>query len=86
MIALADTMDAAATVQVDPDRHRFETPDVSGLGLGDFDPHIRLQDSPLDQEARLADKLRLARAFASANNALIRRQRSGVMGTRFIRI
>ena len=61
LIALTDIMDSALTVEVDLDRHRFVLPPH------DDAPHIRLHDSPLEQEARLEMKLRLARAFASAN-------------------
>ena len=68
LIALADTMDAAATIVVDPARHQYRRPSMAEVGMAtDFDPHIRLQDAPLDQEARMADKLRLAAAFAAAN-------------------
>lgn len=63
LIALADIMDSALTVEVDLDRHRFVNPPHEE----EF-PHIRLQDSPTDQEARLETKLRLARTFASANS------------------
>ena len=63
LIALADVMDSALTVHVDLDRHRFVNPPH-----GEEFPHIRLQDSPMDQEARLESKLRLARRFASANS------------------
>ena len=63
LIALTDIMDSAMTVEVDLDRHRFVNPPHEE----EF-PHIRLQDSPTDQEARLETKLRLARRFASANS------------------
>ena len=63
LIALADVMDSGLTVEVDLDRHRFVTPPHE-----EELPHIRLQDSPTDQEARLGTKLRLARMFASANS------------------
>ena len=61
LIALTDIMDSALSVVVDLDRHRFVLPAHSDQ------PHIRLGDSPLEQETRLETKLRLARAFASAN-------------------
>ena len=61
LVALTDIMDSALTVDVDLHRHRFVAPPR------DEDPHIRLIDSPLQQEARLEHKLRLATAFASAN-------------------
>ncbi len=62
LIALTDIMDSALTVEVDLHRHRFVNPPHEKEL-----PHIRLQDSPTDQEARLETKLRLARMFASAN-------------------
>ena len=61
LIALTDIMDSALSVAVDLDRHQFVLPPH-----GD-QPHIRLGDSPVEQETRLETKLRLARAFASAN-------------------
>ena len=63
LIALTDIMDSALTVDIDLDRHRFENPPHE-----EPFPHIRLQDSPADQESRLETKLRLARMFASANS------------------
>ena len=62
LIALTDIMDSALTVDIDLNRHRFVTPPHE-----EPFPHIRLHDSPTDQEARLETKLRLARMFASAN-------------------
>ena len=61
MIALTDVMDSALSVNIDLDRHRFVLPAHEDA------PHIRLNDSPVEQEARLETKLRLARAFAAAN-------------------
>ena len=63
LIALTDIMDSALTIEVDLDRHRFVNPPHEQ----EF-PHIRLHDSPMDKEARLETKLRLARRFASANS------------------
>ena len=63
LIALTDIMDSALTVEIDLHRHRFVNPPHEE----EF-PHIRLQDSPADQESRLERKLRLARSFASANS------------------
>ena len=63
LIALTDIMDSALSVEVDLRRHQFVLPPRS-------DPdsvHIRLADSPVEQEFRMETKLRLARAFASAN-------------------
>ncbi len=67
LIALADTMDSGATIDVALDRHHFVLPkDVTipagGLGL-------RLKDQPMDKERRLRlYKLPAALAFARANH------------------
>ena len=63
LIAVTDIMEGALSVEVDLDRHRFVLPPRSAPDS----VHIRLGDSPLEQETRLETKLRLARAFASAN-------------------
>jgi indolepyruvate ferredoxin oxidoreductase len=66
LIALADTMDSGATIDVGLDRHSFVLPDgfrMPSGGLG-----IRLKDQPLDKERRLrTQKLPAALAFARAN-------------------
>ena len=66
MIALADTMDSGATIDVSLSRHQFVTPEnwrMPSGGLG-----IRLKDQPLDKERRLrTQKLPAALAFARAN-------------------
>ncbi len=62
LVALTDIMDSALTVDIDLNRHRFVSPPHE-----EPFPHIRLQDSPADQEARLETKMHLARRFASAN-------------------
>jgi indolepyruvate ferredoxin oxidoreductase len=66
MIALADTMDSGATIDVSLARHRFTTPEnfrIPQGGLG-----IRLKDQPLDKERRLrTQKIPAALAFARAN-------------------
>ncbi|MDB5493384.1 MAG: pyruvate ferredoxin/flavodoxin oxidoreductase family protein, partial [Phenylobacterium sp.] len=66
LIALADTMDSGATIDISLDRHRIVTPDNIRMppgGLG-----IRLKDQPLDKERRLrTQKLPAALAFARAN-------------------
>ena len=66
LIALADTMDSGATIDVSLARHRIVPPDNFRLppgGLG-----IRLKDQPLDKERRLrTHKLPAALAFARAN-------------------
>ena len=74
LIALTDIMDSALSVEVDLDRHRFVLPPHDNAGASPSprhfaarNVHIRLSDSPLEQESRLETKLRLARAFASAN-------------------
>ena len=61
LIALTDIMDSALSVVVDLDRHQFVLPPHGEQ------PHIRLADSPLEQESRLETKLGLVRAFAAAN-------------------
>ena len=61
MIAVTDVADSAGLVQVDLARHRFRAPPQAVA------PHIRLADSPLAQEARLALKAELAEAFAATN-------------------
>lgn len=55
-------MDAAASIEVHGSRAAYEFPPTN------FNPHIRLGDTPLEQEARLHEKLELARAFSLANN------------------
>jgi len=66
LVALADTMDSGATIDVGLDRHRFIAPDGFKLppgGLG-----LRLKDQPMDKERRLRlQKLPAALAFARAN-------------------
>jgi indolepyruvate ferredoxin oxidoreductase len=66
LIALADTMDSGATIDVSLSRHRFVTPEnfrIPAGGLG-----IRLKDQPLDKERRLrTQKIPAALAFARAN-------------------
>ena len=61
LLTLTEVADSALTVATDWRRHRFVCPPVHES------PHIRLADSPLQQEARLALKQRLAVAFAAAN-------------------
>jgi indolepyruvate ferredoxin oxidoreductase len=66
LIALADTMDSGATIDVALARHAFTTPEGFQLppgGLG-----IRLKDQPMDKERRLRlYKIPAALAFARAN-------------------
>ncbi|MCZ6890009.1 MAG: indolepyruvate ferredoxin oxidoreductase family protein, partial [Gammaproteobacteria bacterium] len=62
LIALADTMDSATTAEVGIDRHQFKVPTTRR------DVHLRLDDAPLDQEARHVErKLALVRDFARVN-------------------
>ena len=67
LIALADTMDSGATIDVSLGRHAHVIPESFALpadGLG-----IRLKDQPLDKERRLRlYKLPAALSFAKANN------------------
>jgi indolepyruvate ferredoxin oxidoreductase len=66
LIALADTMDSGATIDVSLSRHQFVTPDNFRLPTGGLG--IRLKDQPLDKERRLrTQKLPAALAFARAN-------------------
>ncbi len=66
LIALADTMDSGATIDVSLDRHDHRLPEGFVLppgGLG-----IRVKDQPLDKEQRLRlYKIPAALAFARAN-------------------
>lgn len=63
---VADTMDASASVFVDP--ARYLTVEPRGLPASPDGIHIRMPDSPLAQEARLRHfKLPYAVAFARAN-------------------
>jgi indolepyruvate ferredoxin oxidoreductase len=66
LIALADTMDSGATVDISLDRHDHRLPESFVLppgGLG-----IRVKDQPLDKEQRLRlYKIPAALAFARAN-------------------
>ena len=61
LVAVTDVADSALTVATDLHRHRFVLPPADEL------PHIRLNDAPVQQEARLELKQRLAVAFAAAN-------------------
>ena len=66
MIALADTMDSAAKVEVTPDRLRFVLP--TDFAMPTSGVHIRLGDVPVQQEERVRSvKLPAALAFARAN-------------------
>ena len=66
LIALADTMDSGATIDVDLARHRFVIPETFKLPAGGLG--IRLKDQPMDKERRLRlHKLPAALAFAKAN-------------------
>ncbi|MDE2356337.1 MAG: indolepyruvate ferredoxin oxidoreductase family protein, partial [Alphaproteobacteria bacterium] len=65
LIALADTMDSGATIEVGPRRGAFVLPEIAlppgGLG-------IRLKDQPMDKERRLRlHRIPAALAFARAN-------------------
>ncbi|MDE2485909.1 MAG: indolepyruvate ferredoxin oxidoreductase family protein, partial [Alphaproteobacteria bacterium] len=66
LIALADTMDSGATIDVSLSRHAFHPPDNFRMppgGLG-----IRVKDQPLDKERRMrTQKMPAALAFARAN-------------------
>ncbi len=67
LVALADTMDSGATIDVSLDRHRFVPPENYPLPAGGLG--IRLKDQPMDKERRLRlHKLPAALAFARANH------------------
>ena len=68
LLAVTDVMDSAMTVEIDLDRHTFALPSsLKETEPGrERSPHIRLADSPLEQEARLEWKLRLAAEFSAA--------------------
>ncbi len=66
LIALADTMDSAATITVGPERQRFILPTDFKAPPGGL--HIRPHDAAIEKESRLRDwKLPAAAAFARAN-------------------
>ncbi|MFI4973910.1 MAG: indolepyruvate ferredoxin oxidoreductase family protein [Caulobacterales bacterium] len=66
LIALADTMDSGATIDVSLDRHRFVTPEGFAMPAGGLG--IRLKDQPMDKERRLRlYRQPAALAFARAN-------------------
>jgi indolepyruvate ferredoxin oxidoreductase len=66
LIALADTMDSGATIDVSLARHQFAAPDNVRMPQGGLG--IRLKDQPLDKERRLrTQKIPAALAFARAN-------------------
>jgi indolepyruvate ferredoxin oxidoreductase len=66
LIALADTMDSGATIEIGLDRHRHRLPEGFAMPTGGLG--IRLKDQPLDKERRLRlHKLPAALAFARAN-------------------
>ncbi len=60
MLAQTSVMDSSATI----DRSELLTPIFPAL---DLDPHIRLMDTPHDQERRMVRKLELAHEFTRAN-------------------
>ena len=62
LTAVTAVMDSAASVPLDAINRRFLEP------RHDFEPHIRLLDTPREQEARMVEKLELAMKFASANS------------------
>jgi len=64
---MKDTIDASASVNVDPGRVRIVVPTDFKMPAGGL--NIRWPDAPLEQEARLHTyKLEAAKAFALANN------------------
>ena len=66
LIALADTMDSGAVIDVDPLRLAIQTPTDFQMPLGGLS--LRQGDKPMDKEARLRRyKLPAAQAFVRAN-------------------
>ena len=66
LIALADTMDSGATIDVDLARHERRLPEGFAMPAGGLG--IRLKDQPMDKERRLRlFKIPAALAFARAN-------------------
>ena len=61
LLVVTDIADSAMSVRIDLEHFRFVQPSV------DRDVHIRLADSPLAQEERMARKLALAAEFAHEN-------------------
>ena len=61
MLAQTSIMDSSATIELPKTRPAFAIPKL------DFDPHIRLVDTPLDQEARLAQRIQAVQSFVSSN-------------------
>tara|TARA_R110000751_G_scaffold152166_4_gene257186 strand:- start:38560 stop:42018 length:3459 start_codon:yes stop_codon:yes gene_type:complete len=65
LVALADTMDSGAVVNIDLDRFSFVAP---SFHLPEAGVHMRRGDTPLDKEARLRHfKLPAAQAYVRAN-------------------
>lgn len=65
LVALADTMDSSAVVNVDLDRFSFITPDFD---LPEDGLHMRLGDNSMEKERRLRQlKLPAAQAYVRAN-------------------
>ena len=64
--SMKDTIDATASVDVDPDRVTINVPTDFTMPPGGV--HIRIPDVPLEQEARLHNvKIEAVKAFARAN-------------------
>jgi indolepyruvate ferredoxin oxidoreductase len=64
--SMKDTIDATASVDVDPDRVRINVP--TDFTMPPAGVHIRFPDVPLEQEARLHNvKIEAVKAFARAN-------------------
>ena len=61
VLAQTSVMDSSATIQLPTKREPFVFPRL------DFDPHIRLVDTPHEQERRMVDKLNLVKEFVAAN-------------------
>lgn len=62
LTAITAIMDSATTLRTEQFNVSFECPET------ELDPHIRLLDTPQEQELRIASKIALAARFGSVNN------------------
>ena len=62
LTAVTAVMDSAASIPLEEFSSQYVEPPH------DFDPHIRLLDTPREQESRMLQKVALAARFATANN------------------
>ena len=62
LTAITAIMDSATTLRTEKLNYSFECPET------ELDPHIRLIDTPQEQELRIASKIALAARFGTVNN------------------